>query len=58
MKKNYIIPAMQLMEMGAESMVAASITNITGDSGIEKGTGDIPTEADVNTNPFGETLFD
>ena len=58
MKKNYIIPAMQLMEMGAESMVAASITSISGNSGIEIGTEETPTEADVNTNPFGETLFE
>ena len=58
MKKNYIIPAMQLMEMGAESMVAASIQHITGDADIQIGEGDAPGEADVNTNPFGETLFD
>ena len=42
----------------AENMIAASITTIGGNAGIEKGTGDIPTEADVKGNLFEENVFD
>jgi hypothetical protein len=59
MKKNYIVPSLQPMDMGVERMVAASIKNIGGNSGIGLGNDDVtPTEADVNANPFGESLFD
>lgn len=58
MKKNYIAPTLQPMDMGVEHMVAASIQTIGGNSGIEFGEGVTPDEADVNDNPFGETLFD
>ena len=42
----------------AENMIAASITKIGGNAGIEKGTGEIPTEADVKGNLFEENVFD
>lgn len=58
MKKNYIVPSLQPMDMGVERMVAASITSIGGNSNIGLGDGETPEEADVNDNPFGETLFD
>ena len=58
MKKNYIIPALQPMSMDVERMVAASVTNIGGNSGIEIGTGDAPETAEAPGNPFGESIFD
>ena len=58
MKKNYIAPILQSMDMDVENMVAASIKTIGGDSNIGFGEGDAPDEADVNDNPFGESLFD
>lgn len=47
MKKTYISPALELMQAEVQQMLAASITNVGGDSGIELGTGDTPVEADV-----------
>ena len=58
MKKNYIVPSLQPMDMGVERMVAASIKTIGGDSNIKLGEDDAPDEADVNDNIFGESLFD
>ena len=60
MKKNYMAPSLQPMDMGAEYMLAASITGVGGNAEINlAGKEDpIPDEADVNANPFGETLFD
>ena len=58
MKKNYMKPALQPMDMGMENMLAGSITNVGGNSGIGMGTGDAPEEADVNANPFGDSIFD
>lgn len=58
MKKTYISPAMDVTYMVAEQMIAASITGIGGDSGIGKGTGEVPTDADVKGNFYGETIFD
>lgn len=58
MKKNYIVPALQSMDMNVEQMVAASIKNIGGNSGIQLGEEEVPAEADVNANPFGDSIFD
>lgn len=58
MKKNYIAPSVYVQMIHAENMIAASITTIGGNAGIEKGTGDIPTEADVKGNLFEENVFD
>lgn len=58
MKKNYIVPALQSMDMNVEQMVAASIKTIGGNSGIQLGEDETPTEADVNANPFGDSIFD
>ena len=59
MKKNYIIPAMQPVDYEVEGMICA-ISSIGGNAniGLAEDDADIPTEADVNDNPFGETLFD
>ena len=59
MKKNYMKPALQPMDMGMENMIAASIQHVGGNSGIGLGNDDeTPTEADVNANPFGDSIFD
>lgn len=58
MKKTYMIPALYVQRVQIEQMVAASITTIGGNSGIDLGEGDAPAEADVKGNPFGETIFD
>ena len=58
MKKNYIAPSVYVQMIHAENMIAASITKIGGDAGIEIGTGEIPTEADVKGNIFEESDFD
>lgn len=58
MKKTYIIPSVEVTYVVAEQMIAASITNIGGGSGIELGEGEIPEEADVKGNPFGDSIFD
>ena len=47
MKKTYIIPATKVEAAVIEEMIAASITGIGGDSGLNKGTGDLPVKADV-----------
>ena len=58
MKKTYIIPALEVTPCVAEQMIAASITQVGGDSGIGLGDGTVPTEADVKGSFYGETLFD
>ena len=58
MKKNYIVPSLQPMDMGVENMLAGSVTNVGGNSGITLGEGEAPTTADVNANPFGDSIFD
>lgn len=58
MKKTYIIPALTEQRIQAEQMIAASITGVGGNSGIGQGTGEVPTEADVKGNFYGETIFD
>ena len=58
MKKNYIVPSLQPMDMGVENMLAGSITNVGGNAGITPGDGEVPTEANVNANPFGDSIFD
>ena len=60
MKKTYITPVTDICQMDAEQMVAASITSVGGDSGIGKGDGDTPIEADVKEggNFFGESIFE
>ena len=51
MKKTYIIPSAEAISFEVENMVAASpIQSIAGDSGLQKGTGETPTTADVKTN--------
>ena len=47
MKKTYIIPATRVESGVAEEMIASSITNIGGESGLPIGYGETPTDADV-----------
>ena len=47
MKKTYIIPATKVEAAVIEEMIAASITGILGDSGLEIGDGETPTDADA-----------
>ncbi len=56
--KKYIAPALDELNVNAEMMIAGSITDIGGNSGIEFGTEDTPTEADVKGSFYGETIFD
>ena len=60
MKKTYKAPAIELYQMFAEQMVAASITDIGGDvaDDLDLGTGETPEEADVKGNYYGSDLFD
>jgi len=59
MKKTYMTPALYVHHVQTETMIAASITSVGGNSGIDKGTGVIPTEADVKEgNFFGESIFE
>lgn len=60
MKKTYITPVTDICQMDAEQMVAASITSVGGNSGIEMGDDDTPTEADIKEagNFFGESIFE
>lgn len=58
MKKTYISPAMDVTYMVATQMLANSILTTGGDSGIDIGKGETPTEADVKGNFFGESIFD
>lgn len=50
MKKTYIIPATKVEFAVVEQMLAASIRQVGGDSGLQIGTGETPTNADVKEN--------
>ncbi len=60
MKKTYIAPELYLHHVQTETMIAASITGVGGNSGIGMGSEEvIPTEADVKEgNFFGESIFE
>ena len=51
-------PVLDVQHVQAETMIAASITSIAGDTDLELGLDDAPEEADVKENYFGETLFE
>ena len=53
-------PAVYVHHVQTETMIAASITGVGGNSGITQGTGnEIPMEADVKEgNFFGESIFE
>lgn len=50
MKKTYIIPVAESISFEVESMIANSIKQVAGDSGITIGEGTAPATADVKTN--------
>lgn len=50
MKKTYIVPAITELRVQTEMMIANSITDVGGNSGIDLGEGEVPTEADVKGN--------
>ncbi len=56
--EKYIAPALQELNVNVEMMIAGSITGIGGDSGLQKGEGEVPTDADVKGSFYGETIFD
>ncbi len=57
MKKTYIIPATKVESAVAEQMIAASITGIGGDSGLQISS-EIPDEGDVKEFEFfGDEAF-
>ncbi len=45
-KTKYIAPDFTLTEYIEEELICASITDVGGNAGIEKGNGETPTEAD------------
>ena len=55
MKKTYIIPATKVESTVVEEMIAYSITNIDGDSGLPIGDGETPDDADVKE--FGDDFL-
>ncbi|MBQ7442783.1 MAG: hypothetical protein IJS59_02800 [Bacteroidaceae bacterium] len=59
MKKTYMTPALSEQHIMVEMLIAASITGVSGNSGIQMGDEDIPEEADVKDGYyFGESIFD
>jgi hypothetical protein len=59
MKKTYMTPALEVQYVQFEQMIALSITGVGGNSGIGIGKDDdLPEEADVKGNPFGDSIFD
>lgn len=48
MKKTYIAPLMEVEVLLEDEMLATSITEIAGDSGLGRGDGDVPADADVS----------
>ena len=57
MKKTYIIPAIEVSFAEAEQIIAASITNIGGDAGLEI-SDETPDEGDVKEfDFFGDEAF-
>jgi len=58
MKKTYIAPVVEGVIMDAESLLAASITGITGDAGINLNEGTTDAEADVKASIFEENPFE
>ncbi len=60
MKKTYSAPEVYTYVTMPENLIAASIKTVSGNSGIQMGTGETPTDADVKDggNYYGESLFD
>jgi hypothetical protein len=58
MKKVYIIPALHVQRVQAETMIAASILSVGGNADIELGEEEIPEDADVKGIYNSEGFFD
>ena len=54
MKKRYIVPTIHTLHLDSVQIIATSIKNIGGNSGIGMGNGDVPTEANAKANFAGE----
>ena len=54
MKKIYLIPATKVEGAVIEEMIASSITNVGGDSGLGLGEGEAPVDADTKEDSFWE----
>ena len=57
MKKSYLQPEVEVLNVNVIQMLANSITNIGGDSDLQPGEGDVPGEADVKTSVFEEDFW-
>jgi len=58
MKKTYMIPALYVQRVQAEQMIAASIRNVGGNSGIQINDGEAPEQADAKGNFFGDAAWE
>ena len=57
-KKTYIIPMIEVSLAEAVQVIAASITNIDGDSGLGMNTGEVPSEGNAKEfDFFGDDIF-
>ena len=54
MKKTYIAPVVEGVQMDAEEIIATSVTAVGGNSGLKRSFDDAPTEADVKGGFFDE----
>ena len=59
MNKTYIIPTIEVSLAEVEQIIATSITNIGGDSGLGMNTGEVPDEGNAKEfNFFGDDTFE
>ena len=60
MKKSYLQPEVEVLNVNVVEMLAGSITSVGGNSGLELGDNndpDFPTEADVKGSAFEEDFW-
>ena len=57
MKKSYLQPETEVLNVNVIQMLANSITNVGGNSGLELGEGDAPETADVKGSVFEEDFW-
>ena len=57
MKKSYLQPETEVLNVNVIQMLAASITNVGGDSDLEIGEGTAPGEADVKQSVIEEDFW-
>ena len=57
MKKSYLQPETEVLNVNVVEMLAGSITKVDGDSGVGLGEGEAPTTADVKSSVFEEDFW-